>query len=410
MGAEETKVAFKVAGDFALRVERPSERFPALYGQVLWNLIRGDIYTGKDIAVRFLRKAEADGGNAEVGVAHRLVGLACALLGDLTGARSNLELALSSYVQWRDREIKDKFGQDTGVVSRTFLAHVSWLSGDFQRAHQLIKEAMHLASDLGHLPSAMNALTYKSLIDCSQNNPERVAVDAETLSRISREHGLQPFILFSDKLLCWVEGRLSNARTGAEKLRKAIALSSDQGNRVFIPQFFGLLAELEVADEDPARALETIKEGLTAAREGGQLYADSFLFRLYGEILLMRDPSATTPAEDAYRTAIAVAREQGARSYELRGSPNSTNRPIGPPRPTPSLRLRSKAFRRRRKCPRSPKRKCCSRVWRRPASSGEAISRSKGMAGMARTPVLPEATPVGPLSAHLCRSISGRHP
>ena len=45
------------------------------------------------------------------------------------------------------------------------------------------------------------------------------------------------------------------------------------------------------------------------------------------------DPSATTPAEDAYRTAIAVAKEQGARSYELLSALGlaklyqSTNRP-----------------------------------------------------------------------------------
>ena len=39
-----------------------------------------------------------------------------------------------------------------------------------------------------------------------------------------------------------------------------------------------------------------------------------------GEILLKRDPVGLAPAEDAFRTAIAVAKQQGARSFELRAA------------------------------------------------------------------------------------------
>jgi hypothetical protein len=39
---------------------------------------------------------------------------------------------------------------------------------------------------------------------------------------------------------------------------------------------------------------------------------------LRGEILLKRDPANTVSAEDAFLTAIAVAQQQQARSFELR--------------------------------------------------------------------------------------------
>ena len=39
-----------------------------------------------------------------------------------------------------------------------------------------------------------------------------------------------------------------------------------------------------------------------------------------GEFLLKRDPANPSPAEDAYRTAIAIAKAQSARSYELLAS------------------------------------------------------------------------------------------
>jgi len=47
---------------------------------------------------------------------------------------------------------------------------------------------------------------------------------------------------------------------------------------------------------------------------------DAPLHRLRGEILLKRDSSNLAPAEDAFRTAIAVAQKQEARSFGLRAS------------------------------------------------------------------------------------------
>jgi predicted ATPase len=59
---------------------------------------------------------------------------------------------------------------------------------------------------------------------------------------------------------------------------------------------------------------------LAMAQVGGQHYADSFLNRLRGDILLKRDPADPAPAEEAYRTAIVVAKQQAARGYELRAA------------------------------------------------------------------------------------------
>jgi predicted ATPase len=73
---------------------------------------------------------------------------------------------------------------------------------------------------------------------------------------------------------------------------------------------------------------------LATAREGGQHIADAFLHRLRGDILLKRDSADPAPAEYAYQTAIAIAKQQGARSYELLASLSlaklyqSTNRTV----------------------------------------------------------------------------------
>jgi hypothetical protein len=45
-----------------------------------------------------------------------------------------------------------------------------------------------------------------------------------------------------------------------------------------------------------------------------------FSYRLRSEILLKRDPADLRPAEEGYQTALFIAKQQGARSYELLAS------------------------------------------------------------------------------------------
>ncbi len=44
------------------------------------------------------------------------------------------------------------------------------------------------------------------------------------------------------------------------------------------------------------------------------------LHRTRGEILLKRDPAILAPAEEAFQAAIAVAKQQATRSFELRAA------------------------------------------------------------------------------------------
>ena len=132
--ADETRAAFERTGDLATRAEFPAERFPALFGQFLSSLMHGDIHSAGQIAERFLQEAEAQGRLSEAGVGHRIVGLTSMFSGDLVEARRHLETALRTYDRERDSEVRERFALDTGVAARVFIALVSWLGGDLQRA------------------------------------------------------------------------------------------------------------------------------------------------------------------------------------------------------------------------------------------------------------------------------------
>jgi predicted ATPase len=318
--ADETKAAFERTGDLATQAEFPGGRFPALYGEVVWRLFRGEARASRDIAERFLREAEAQGRVAETTVAHRLIGLACTYCGDLAEARRQLELALDGYVRERDSELIERFGQDTSVAARAYLAIVSWLLGDLHRARQCIQDAIRISDVLGHVPSTIAALGYKVIVESARNGLESVLADAENLLRISQKHGMDFYRAICCIYLSWVRGRLGDAPSGVDELRNSLAAYTGQGNRLALPWFLGFLAELEAKAGNIEPALASISEGLAAAQEGGQHYVDALLHRLRGDVLLKRNPADPAPAEDAYQTAIAIAKQQGARSYELLAS------------------------------------------------------------------------------------------
>jgi hypothetical protein len=71
---------------------------------------------------------------------------------------------------------------------------------------------------------------------------------------------------------------------------------------------------------DPDRAIAIIDEALATCDRLGYRAFEAELHRVRGEILLKRDPADPARAEDAFLTAIAVAKRQGTRSFELRAT------------------------------------------------------------------------------------------
>jgi predicted ATPase len=118
----------------------------------------------------------------------------------------------------------------------------------------------------------------------------------------------------------WARARRSDSsdyEIGVAELRKAIAALT---SKFWVPFLHGLLAEIEAERQDVEQASTRIDEALALAQQTGEHWSDAFLHRIRGEILLKRDPANTSPAEDAFRTAIAIAQQQKARTFELRAA------------------------------------------------------------------------------------------
>jgi predicted ATPase len=143
---------------------------------------------------------------------------------------------------------------------------------------------------------------------------------AETLDRFGREQGT-PFWRTSAELIAgWTCGRLHDAAAGAADIRRALAERLGQGARVGSWFYTVLLAGLEAETLGADSALARIDEGLALARQVENRCNLAFPHLLRGELLLKRDPTNPAPAGEAFQTALAIAKEQGARSWGLRAA------------------------------------------------------------------------------------------
>jgi class 3 adenylate cyclase/predicted ATPase len=315
--AEETRAAFARAAEFARPIENPAARFTAYFGQCTGSFVRGEFPRAQEIAETFLREAEADGRAPEAGTARRLLAVVLFFQGDLKAARSFLERGLAEFVPERNGDAWHPDGQATGTA---VLASVVWHLGEVGRARLLIQQAIRRARELGHAATLVQVLTWNAYLEIRRDDVAAARLVADAWVKSAEEYGMNFFAVAGQVCAHWTSGRLVDPEEGANGLRLALQAYMAQGNKMDAPWFHGMLAELEAATRGPDSALTLIDQGLTIAEETGGRFMDPYLHRLRGDILLKRDPADPALAEDAYRTAVAIAKQQGARSYQLLAS------------------------------------------------------------------------------------------
>jgi class 3 adenylate cyclase/predicted ATPase len=318
-GANESKAAFIRARELAAAIDITTERFTIYFGLWVGNMLRGELRFAREIAETFLREAERGARMTECGFGRRLLGLTCLLQGDFIEAQSNLVEALSIYDPERDREATVRFGQDTGAAAKAYLANAKWQLGEIGAARALIEEAVAHAIETGHVPTLVNVYHQRAHFEIVRGDAGAARRDAESVVELSHENALTLFAAWGAVQSAWTRARVDGRETAATELRQALTAFTDQGNKAFVPFFQGLLAEIE-AQGDAEGALASIDEALALAGETGEHWSDAFLHRLRGQIVLKGDPANTALAENAWLTAIAIAQQQKARSFELRAA------------------------------------------------------------------------------------------
>jgi predicted ATPase len=316
--AAETKAAFSRATDLAANTGNFAARFAAGHGQWVAAVTLGQQRRARELASAFLKEAEDAGRVVEAGVARRGLAVACYLSGDFLEARTHCERALAACDPEREKETRESFTDDTAPVVVSVLAVTMWQLGEVERARELIDEANQRARDLA--PSMAHPLHWISCLETLRGDGAAALNAAEALEALCREHGIVHWRVLAELHMGWPRGRLHDAATGAEDLRRALAAAADLGMIRDAWFYTALLAELEAETLGAENALARIDEAMALAGQVETRCNLAFPYLLRGKLLLERDSSNPAPAEEAFQTALEIAKQQGARSWGLRAA------------------------------------------------------------------------------------------
>ena len=319
-GAPETSRAFARARESVADHKDAPERLAADYGLWAASFARGELSAMRECSAAFLSDVGATPDSPEAGVAHRTAGNTHWFAGEYFEARDHLERALALFHPGRDDDLAFRFGQDAGVAAMADLAQALWPLGDVERARSLIRRMEARIAGLTHINTIAFGRFHLAVFELRRGDQLRAAPHALELARITREHDLplfRAFGVFLEALATIDSGErgagLDGMRLGDKLLRECNAMVYD-----------GLLkiakAEAERSAGNPERAISIIDEALATCEGADYRAFEVELHRVRGEILWNLNSANPAPAEEAFLTAIAVSKQQGTRSFELRAA------------------------------------------------------------------------------------------
>jgi tetratricopeptide (TPR) repeat protein len=312
-----TKAAFDRVdlSDFAKLSE--TEHVTALYGHFLQAVMSGRLREGPAIAAAGLRDGTAANRNMVVAVAHRLMSVAHYYLGAFAAARASAERALSMVDERWAAAHRVALGNDILCQAQSIAAQALGPLGEFEASARHGAEAARRAHETGE-PFIIASVHVQDLVRLwAADQPAETLRVAEALGAVVSASGIGAWEWHARLFNAWASGRLADPVAAAEAVRESWVQWRQREAHFYDPIALVMLADLAASAGAGGEALRYTAEGLEVAAAQGAGFVIAPLHRLRGQAHAFSDAAQ---AETAFRESIRVAREQGARTFELQAA------------------------------------------------------------------------------------------
>jgi predicted ATPase len=240
--------------------------------------------------------------------------------GDYSAALAHVETAVSLYRPDEHRDSAFRYGQDIGVSAFVMLSWGLWHHGYPDRSARAADRAVAYSRELGHAHTLAHALGLTGLAAFFARDVGTVCAYGNECIALASEHGFPYWVARGRILQGWAEAQRGQATTGIAHIRDGLAANEATGSRVTTPIYLTLLAEALALAGKIEEGLAILDGALATAAVSGMKGWDPEIHRLRGELTARLPHPDPVKAEDSFRTALAIAREQGTRGYELRAA------------------------------------------------------------------------------------------
>jgi predicted ATPase len=238
--------------------------------------------------------------------------------GDIVDGRAHLDRAITFYDPAEHRPLATRFGQDIGAATLSWKSLGFWLLGYPQAALTDSEHALKVAREIGHSATLMYVLNFSAWTHILCGNYAAANALVDEFSALKDQTGSlfwAAWGMMQRGCLLALTGRASDA---VQTITSGVTAMQSTGTTMWMPLWLSYLtrANAEIGQFDNAR--RCIGEAMAAVETAKESWCEAEVNRIAGEIALLSPEPDGAKAEAHFERALAVAREQQAKSWELR--------------------------------------------------------------------------------------------
>jgi len=295
-------------------------RFPTLWGLCLCYRSQGALRKTRDIGEQLVQLAQGEADPTHLQEAHEALGATLCWMGDYAAARWHLEQGSALPDPTAARGQVSRLGVSPAVRCLAQVAFVLWRLGYPAQAVRRSQEALALAQTLAHPYSLANAQHWAAWLAYHRREVRGVQAQADALLRLATTQGFPLFVECGTSWGGWVLARQGQSEAGLAQMHQGLAAVMAMGHETSRPPWLILLAEVAGDAGQVEEGLRLLAEALVACEASGRGDNLAEGYRLRGTLLLRQATPDAAHAEASFQKALAVARRQQAKSWELRAA------------------------------------------------------------------------------------------
>jgi class 3 adenylate cyclase/predicted ATPase len=296
-----------------------SVQFRAIWGLWVFHLVRGQLADARGLAEKLLSLANREQSSDLLVEAHRNLGTAYFYLGRFDEARTHLLTAKALYDPNQHRSHALLYGQDPGITARIYLAWTLWVLGEVEQAETLALEAIGMARALDHPFTLVFTLVFLSWVYSTFRNANKTLELTDEAIAVSTQYSFELGLAWATASQGWALAE-NGQEEGVGRLISGLSAIRATGADTSNTFTLALLAEIYLRKKRFSEGLAAIEDAQEIAVTRGELFWQAELFRLKGELLLGQSDPSVNEAEQCFRKALEIARNQNAKMLELRAA------------------------------------------------------------------------------------------
>ncbi|HEX4948909.1 MAG TPA: protein kinase [Blastocatellia bacterium] len=318
LAAPETAQAYDRIRELSQQTGDTQYLLPMLYGQAIRYIFKPVFPKAMDVCREFRTIAEQRQ-DPTVLIGDRLIGTVHLFQGELDAAQQNLEKCLAAYDPTTHQSLAWRYGSEPGVLGYGLRALTRWLQGYPEQAQADSQESLRLAFAIPHAHTQTFALMYAAMLHQHLRAPQRVLELTEQQIALCEKQGLAMLQALGTTIQACAQAEQGGLTTGIAVIQQGLAGVRTTGAELFRALYYCVLAELCGKAGQLDEGFAALAEAQAAVEQSQERWWAAELHRVRGELLQQRG-GAAAEVEISLQQAIALAREQGAKSLELRAA------------------------------------------------------------------------------------------